>query len=356
MTTPSSIASSQGVRGIEDDLASVYSRIGDDWEALRGARLFITGATGFIGRWLLESLRHADATAGLNISVTILTRSPDRFYNKAAELARWDRLRIIAGDICTFAFPDGEFTHLIHAATDANADLNNNNPRAMFDTIVLGTRHALDFAATKNVGRVLHLSSGGIYGRQPWDITHVRENWTEAPDCTNPVNTYGEGKRAAEMLCSIYGKQFGLEISIARIFSLLGPHLPLDLHFAAGNFIRDAMAGKKITVNGDGRPCRSYLYAADLAVALWRMLVRGPAGKAYNVGSAEAVSIKHLAETVAATIGTQGCEILGQPDTGWNPGRYVPDMNNFNEEFGPVQSVTLEQAIRRTAIWNGWKP
>lgn len=359
MTTPSpGTPPKAGEHGwtLEDDLASIYSRVGSDWEALREARIFITGATGFIGRWLLESLRHADAAANLNVSVTILTRSPDGFCNKAPELARWNRLNIIAGDICSFDFPDGAFTHLIHAATDASADLNDNNPRAMFDTIVLGTRHVLDFATARNVGRTLHLSSGGIYGPQPWDVTHIREDWTGAPDCTRPVNAYGEGKRASEMLCAIYGRQFGLKISLARIFALLGPHLPLNLHFAAGNFIRDAMAGRKITVNGDGRPCRSYLYAADLAVALWRMLVRGPAGKAFNVGSEETVSIRQLAESVAATIGQQGFEILGQPDTGWNPGRYVPDMNNFIDEFGPVQSVTLDEAIRRTAMWNGWTP
>ena len=152
----------------------------------------------------------------------------------------------------------------------------------------------------------------------------------------------------------IYGRQFGLNVVNARIFALLGPLLSLDIHFAAGNFIRDAIAGRKIIVKGAGTAVRSYLYAADLTVWLWTILLRAAPGAVYNVGSEEAVSIAELAERTARLLGDGGFEVLGKPDAGWNPGRYVPSTALIRDELGLSATVGLDEAIRRTAIWNGW--
>jgi dTDP-glucose 4,6-dehydratase len=340
---------------LEQDLDNVLQQVAPIWQELRGARIFITGGTGFIGCWLLESLRYADQHHKLGVHATVLTRDPHAFRCKAPHLADYPGFTFITGDICNFETPPGEFTYLIHAATDASADLNENNPRRMFDTVLLGTRRALDFAVEKAVDRVLFLSSGAVYGQQPWEMENVAESWIGAPSCVDPRAAYAEGKRAAEMLCAIYAKQFGVKISIARIFALLGPYLSLDIHFAAGNFIRDAMKENPIIVNGNGLPCRSYLYASDLTVWLWHMLVRAEPGKPYNVGSDESVSVQELAEKVSDTLGNVGYQVLGAPDIGWNPGRYVPDTNLIGQDLGLRKTVKLNEAIRRTALWHGWK-
>jgi dTDP-glucose 4,6-dehydratase len=233
--------------------------------------------------------------------------------------------------------------------------LNENDPIKMFDTVVNGTHHVLDFAAEKKPEKVLFLSSGAVYGQQPYEVEHVKEDWRGAPDCLDPKAAYAEGKRAAEMLCAIYGKQHGLYISTARIFALLGPYLSLDIHFAAGNFIRDAMQGKIVEVNGNGLPYRSYLYAADLTIWLWHLLQRGGKNQAYNVGSDESVSIKQLAALTAQTLAAGEYKILGANDGGWNLGRYVPDTSLITHELGLQKTVSLEESIRRTALWHGWK-
>src|SRR5260221_13883899 len=123
------------------------------------------------------------------------------------------------------------------------------------------------------------------------------------------------------MLGTIYSREPGLDVINARIFALLGPLLSLDIHFAAGNFIRDAMAGKTIVIEGAGKAVRSYLYAADLTAWLWTMLLRAPPGAIYNVGSEESAAIAQLGERVAGLLGAAGLEILARPDPGWNPGR-----------------------------------
>jgi nucleoside-diphosphate-sugar epimerase len=338
----------------ERDLETVFDALGGAWEALRGARIFMTGGTGFIGCWLLETLRFADRRLALDVHVTLLTRNAAQFWRKAPHLAAHPGFTLLDGDVRRFDAPPGPFTHVIHAATDASADLNEYDPRTMFDTVLDGTRRALDLSAA-HAARMLFLSSGAVYGRQPWDIEHIAENWLGAPDCSDPRATYGEAKRAAEMLCAIYAKQFGVHVNTARIFSLLGPHLPLSTHFAAGNFIRDAIDVRPIVVNGDGKACRSYLYAADLAAWLWRILLDAPRGRVYNVGSDETVSIGALAQRVATVLGPLEFRILGKADAGWNPGRYVPDTSAIRRDLGVAATVPLDEAIRRTALWNGWK-
>jgi UDP-glucuronate decarboxylase len=336
------------------DLDAIYATLAPLWPRLAGGRIFMTGGTGFIGRWMLEALRQADMRLGLDIRATILSRDPVGFAAKAPHLA--EHFDLLAGDIFDFRAPDETFSHVIHAATDASAALNRDDPRRMFDTIVAGTRRALDLAVDTRAARFMFLSSGAVYGAQPWQVTHVGEDWHGGPDPRDPRSAYGEGKRAAEMLCTIYGRQFGLDIVNARIFALLGPLLSLDIHFAAGNFIRDALAGRRIVIEGAGDAVRSYLYAADLTAWLWTLLIGGERGTVYNMGSEEAVSIADLARRVSAILGGDGVEILGKPDPGWNAGRYVPSTALIRRDLGVAPTIDLDEAIRRTAIWNGWKP
>jgi len=317
------------------------------WDELRNARLLFTGGTGFIGRWLLETLQQANDNLALNLHITVPSRRPEAFRQRAGHLLTNGHLELIPLDLVA-ARPTGNFTHLIHAATDASAALNDEEPLTVFRTIVRSTEHVLELAAAQPGIKVLFLSSGAVYGQQPPELAGVPENWNGSPNPQVAKNAYGEAKRTAEMLCSIYRKQFGVNIVTARIFSLLGPFLPLGTHFAAGNFIRDALAGESIVVHGNGRPVRSYLYPSDLATWLLTLLTRNPREVAYNVGSERSVSIAELAQTVAQLIGKSGYEILGLDDSGWNAGRYVPDTTLIRQEFGLTETVSLESAILRT--------
>ena len=181
----------------------MFARLERDWRHLAGARLFITGGTGFIGRWMLEALTQANQRLGLAVEAVILTRDPDMFARKVPHLAADPAITLMQGDVLGFPSPDGAFSHVIHAATDASAALTEHDPRRMFDTIVTGTRHTLDIAVDQRA-QYFFLSSGAVYGNQPWDVTHVGEDWLGGPDPGNPRNAYAEGKRAAEMLCVIY--------------------------------------------------------------------------------------------------------------------------------------------------------
>lgn len=331
------------------DLDHILAHTEGLWEELRGKRIFITGGTGFIGRWLLESFAWANDNLNLNASALVLTRNKELFQTKAPNLAENPAIQFHIGDVRDFDFPIGKFSHIIHAATSASAKLNAEDPLLMFDTIVEGTRHTLDFAVHCSAGKFLLTSSGAVYGKQPPGMTHIPEDYRGAPDPADPNFAYGEGKRAAELLCAIYAKKYGIESKIARCFAFVGPYLPLDIHYAIGNFIRDGLNGGPIQVNGDGTPYRSYLYAADLAIWLWTILFKGGSCQPYNVGSDEAISIAELAHTVA------GCfdrplevKIAKSPDPNRPPERYVPSTKRVQKACGLSQNVGLSGGITKT--------
>jgi dTDP-glucose 4,6-dehydratase len=335
-----------------EDLDHVLENTRPLWEELRGQRLFITGGTGFFGIWLLESFAHANRVLGLKAETVVLSRHPAEFLARRPHLASESCLKLIEGDVRDFRFPEGGFSHVIHAATAAGAETAYEQPLVLLDTMVAGTRRVLDFAAQAGTRRLLFTSSGAVYGKQPPELTHIPEDYVGAPDPLDSKSTYGEGKRMAEHLCALFARKHGYDVKIARCFAFVGPHLPLDAHFAIGNFIRDALRGGPIQVNGDGTPLRSYLHAADLAVWLWVILLKGRSCRAYNVGSDTGVSIAELAGVVANTVNPSVEVIIAkQSDPQKPPERYVPCTARVRDELGLRQKIGLPEAARRTVEW-----
>jgi nucleoside-diphosphate-sugar epimerase len=330
----------------------VLAHTRDDWEELRGRRLFLTGGTGFFGTWLVESFLWANQKLDLASQLVVLSRDPAAFLRKRPKMADLAGLGFHAGDVATFEFPQGPFSHVIHAATPASASLNAEAPLAMVDTIVAGTRRTLDFARSCGAKKFLLTSSGAVYGRQPADLVHVPEDYPGGPDVLDPASAYGEGKRLAELLCCLYARLYGIRARISRGFAFVGPYLPLDAHFAVGNFIRDALDGRAIAVGGDGTPLRSYLYAADLAIWLWTILFKGVSCRAYNTGSDAEISIAELARTVAAALSPASEVRIARPASAGQPRQvYVPATSRARNELGLAVHVPLAEAIERTGRW-----
>jgi len=336
------------------DLDHVLSHTGELWDELRGRRLFITGGTGFFGCWLLESLAWANAQRGLDATAVVLTRDAGAFRQKCPHLAAHPAIFFQEEDVRSFEFPSGAFSHVIHAATEASARLNEEDPLLMLDTITEGTRRTLEFARHCGAKSFLLTSSGAVYGKQPPEMAHVAEEFGGAPDALDPKSAYGQGKRLAEFMCSVYHEKYGIETKIARCFAFVGPYLPLDSQFAIANFIRDGLRGGPIYVQGDGTPYRSCLYAADLAIWLWTILLRGASGRAYNVGAEAGFTIAQLAHLVARQFDpVREVRIAREPVVGQPAERYVPDTRRARCELKLVATIDLPEAVARTVAWHG---
>lgn len=336
------------------DLDHILTHTADLWTALDGQRLFITGGTGFFGIWLLEALTSAQQQLGLGLQATVLSRHPDTFAQRFPHLAQHPALRWLTGDVQNFQFPTEPHSYVIHAATEAYARIPPTPALNQFATLVQGTQRVLEFAQHTGAQQVLLTSSGAVYGTLPAGLVHVAENYCGAPDCTRSATFYAEGKRCTEMLGALYAEQYGLPIKIARCFAFVGPHLPLDKHFAIGNFIHDVLRQRDVHIQGDGTPLRSYLHAADLVIWLLTILLRGQSMHPYNVGSDHAViSIAELAQRVIAASPASGSKvhIAQTPTPGAPPSAYVPDISRARTELGLQVHIPLDAAIQRTLAW-----
>lgn len=324
------------------------------WEALRNARLFMTGATGLFGRWLLPAVIHANRELALNLSLVLLTRNAAALRQSIPALQNADSIHILEGDVKQFAYPEAPFDYFIHGATtSAHETFHGETSLQKFNTLVDGTRHVLEFARRVGTKRVLFLSSGVVYGALPEDMLSIPETFCGAPDTADHRTGLAQAKRAAEYLCAEYSHLYGFETKIARCFSFAGPGLPTDLHYAFGNFIHQALHNEKIVVQGDGTPLRSYLYLGDLTRWLLPLLTQSTSHLIYNVGSDHAVSISSLAEIVRDIVApSKAVEILGRPaySVGNSPrNSYVPDVSRMREEFAISAPTSLADIVRLSA-------
>jgi len=316
----------------------------------RNDRILFTGGTGFFGKAILKHWLKRVSTGDGVPSVLVLTRDPERFLSANPQFQGREWLSFVQGSVTNSRdFPDGQFSHVLHAATDSTLGPSL-SPLERFDQIVQGTRNTLDFAVKSGARRFLLTSSGGVYGPQPQNLERLPEDYLGIPDPLNTVNSYSIGKRVAEHLCALYAHRFGLEMVIARCFAFVGEDLPLDVHFAIGNFIRDALWGEEIVVGGNGSPIRSYLDQRDLAEWILALLVRGVPGRSYNVGSDEAISIANLATLIRDLIAPgKPIRTLKRPETGPSRNRYVPSVERAREELGLRVQIPLSQAILAVA-------
>lgn len=336
---------------LSEDLDHVLNLTRDLWEEMRGKKLFLTGGTGFFGCWILETFLWANEKLNLKASVVVLTRNSDAFEKKVPHLAKNLAVSFINGDINSFEFPEGQFDFIIHAATDVYSQV---SPLQAIDAIFEGTRRVLDFTVRCKAEKVLLTSSGAVYGRQPVALSHIDEDYQGAPNPSNPNSAYGEGKRMAELLAAIYAAENDVEIKIARCFAFVGPYLQLDGHLAVGNFIRDALDGNTIHINGDGSPVRSYMYAGDLAIWLWTILFRGKSAYPYNVGSEEDISLSELAETISRLTEKRiEVKVAHKKNSNSLPERYVPQTRRAFDDLQLRMTIDLETAIKKTVVYFG---
>jgi nucleoside-diphosphate-sugar epimerase len=335
-----------------NDLDYIYENTKDIWVKFKDKTIFLTGGTGFFGKWLLESFIYVNEKLNLKAKIILLSRNPELFIQEYPFYSEHtNSVRFVKGDILTYDFKiDEEIQYIIHAATAASDSLNKNNPLLMMDTITLGTRNVLDFAITQPIEGFLFVSSGAVYGKQPFDVSNIQETDSFKIDFNNSNAAYAEGKRFAELYCSTYFEKYNLPIKIARCFAFVGPYLPLDTHFAIGNFINNVIKNEDIVIMGDGSTTRSYMYASDLSIAIWKILLIGNNNKPYNVGVDKSYTLKEIALMLNKNYGNNVKILNMNKDLAKNV--YVPNIDTLINELEIKQFIQIEEAIQKTIKFN----
>jgi len=305
--------------------------------------LFLTGGTGFFGRALLRFWKNTGSSFN---KIFILSRNPKSFLKKHADLIAELNVEFIQGDILEASAIklNENIDYLLHAATDSTIGPSLGRLK-IFNQIVKGTEEILKFAVNHRCKRFLLTSSGAVYGPQPQDMDKILESYMGSPDPSDPNSAYGLGKRSAEHLCAIYSQQYGFEYVVARCFSFVGEDLPLENHFAIGNFLSAILCNKDIIIRGDGTPVRSYMHQSDLAFVLNKLLFSKTNHTVFNVGSDEAISIKDLAYLIKKIeIYNGDIKILSEDDNNLK-NYYVPNIDRLRTFIGDYQLMSLERSI-----------
>jgi len=337
---------------ISQDVELSILRSGINPESLRGKSVLITGGTGFFGVWMISALLSIKRRLGGDLRLILLSRTPEKFLQTHAD-QHFERLvEFVRGDVRDFRLDRVQrVTHLVHmATTNAEETFAGEDQLKKMKLLYEGTCNVLEQCGA-SLESTLFTSSGVAYGVNRNAL--FSESDHTAPDTIDLGAALGLGKLVAEYLIAYYAVKFGYSYSIARCFAFGGQYLPLDIHYAFGNFIRDALNGKDIVIRGDGQDVRSYMYIGDATAWLLRLLVE-PENQIYNVGSSRPVSIESLARKIASQTKVQvNVTIQGRRSEVGNFCRstYVPSTDKITEAYPELAEWTpLEETIAKMLL------
>ena len=339
---------------VHEDCKTVTSGDISRLESLKNEKILITGGTGFMGTWLAEIVTFFNDNYKFNIQLYLLSTHAQSYAERVPHLATRRDITLIERDIRNLKDLPNDVSWIIHAAANPDSRAHASDPLRTVEVIVEGTNAVLDYASRlPEIKKILNISSGQIYGVQPWDLKGIPENFIGGLDCSAFNAAYPESKRIAETICSIYRNQQRLPIVNARPFAFIGPYQGLDRPWAINNFIRDALLGGPIRILGDGQTVRSYMYPSDMAWWLLTILVHGKVGMNYNVGSPEAITLQDLAEKIAGQFPKPPKIIRGlSKDTSLRISKFVPNVDLAIKSLDMKMTTNLDIAIRRTILWN----
>ena len=339
---------------IEDDCNLVIENSVSCLSPLRDTCILVTGGTGFIGTWIAELITFLNKNYQFNTSLILLSRRASSLSLTAPHLTTQKHVTLIEKDILMAVDIPSEVNWIIHAAGTPDNRIHASEPLRIMNTIINGTDTILS-ACTRlpNLQKFLNISSGLVYGMQPWEMNKISESFRGVAEFSSINSAYVESKRVAETICAVYRNQHRLPITNARPFAFIGPHQLLDRPWAINNFIRDALLGENIRILGDGNTVRSYMYPSDMAFWLINCLIHGSVGASYNIGNPEGISLYRLAEKIADNVHPRP-KIVSRlvEDHVANTSKFIPDTTLAQSSFSLKLTVDLDTAIRRTILWN----
>jgi UDP-glucuronate decarboxylase len=337
---------------VEADLKNIVASL-LPWDRLFGKTVLISGASGFIAAYMVETLVYLNETVDAGIHVVALARNREKTLSKFSHLAGRSDLTMVIQDVREPYCGPSQVDFLIHAASQASPKYFSTDPVGTFEANVLGTQRMLEVARDAKSESVLFFSSGEVYGQPDRALSLIDETAYGYLDPLNLRSCYAEGKRAGEALSAYWHAQFGVPAKIVRLSHTYGPGMELNDGRVFADFVADIVAGRNIVLKSDGSARRPFCYLSDATVAFFTVLLRGNSGEAYNVGSDRQCSILELAETLCHLFPERNCQVIQQARISGDP--YLASPNpGFQFDLSKIRALgwtpttSIAEGFRRT--------
>lgn len=345
---------------LEEDWRRVDVSLAGQTARLRGKRVLVTGAAGFLGFNFLHYFSHLNADGSGSLPVNII--AADNYLRGQPEwileLAATDPNLTLSRCDITQPWPDtkSDCDFIIHAASIASPTFYRKYPLETLDANVSGLRQMLEVARKNDVESVLYFSSSEIYGDPPPNEIPTKESYRGNVACVGPRACYDESKRLGETLCYLYSNQFDVSVKIVRPFNNYGPGLRLNDGRVISDFCRDVLKDRDIVVKSDGAPKRTFCYASDALTGYLLALLSQHNGEPFNIGApGPEISVREMAEILLRVAGSDRTVVTGaSPEADYltdNPQRRCPDITKARTLLGFTPRVGLEDGFRRMLEW-----
>ena len=277
-----------------------------DIETLKNKTIFITGANGLVGTFLVDLIMYLNENLNFNTTVVANSRSLEKLKQKYERYLNNSNFKYYIGDINEKITYDGKVDYIINCASNTHPLQYSTDPIGTIMTNINGTANVLDFASKINASKTIFLSSVEIYGENINNVERFKEVEMGYINSNTLRAGYNEAKRAGEALCQAYIEQKKLDISLVRLPRLFGPTIKSDDTKALSQFINKALNKENIVLKSEGNQYFSYLYIVDAISGILRTLIAGKKGEVYNLGNIECdIRLKDLAKTIANIAGTE---------------------------------------------------
>ncbi len=335
---------------IESDLSFIFQECKNQFEILSNKSILITGGTGFFGKWFLELIFYTNKNFNTNIFITVITRNKNKIFLENPHYKNNKFLNIIEIDILNLKNINQKFDFLLHmATTSARETYNGETDTNKVNTLVNGTKNIMKLAIQNNISKILFTSSGVVYGPSLKDKKKESDIFDSLD--LEKKNGLAKGKLLAEDIISNLSSENNINYKIARCFSFVGPYLPLDIHYAIGNFINDAKFNNKIIINGNGSPYRSYLYISDTLIWLIKLFISNEEG-IFNIGSERKIKIIDLANMIRDIVAPSKKVIIQKKEMeegNFKRDIYLPNTSKIRNACNVKEWTTLEESILKTS-------
>ena len=286
-------------------------------ELIAGKTFLITGATGLLGTFVVDTLIHYNIHVGDPVTIIALGRNKERAQERFSYY--WENLNFsfIEQNVCTpIDIKNCDF--IIHAASNAHPTAYKEDPVGTIMTNIDGTRNILELCVKTGAIMVM-LSSVEVYGQSNDNEFVFDEDSQGTIDLTNSRNGYPESKRLAELLCQSYYSQYGVKSKIVRLCRTFGPTMTPADSKATAQFLRNAKKRQSIVLKSSGNQSYSYCYVSDAVSAIFFVLFNGKVCVPYNVSTPLCnCKLKQFAEIAAKVSGVK--IIYDIPETLQNDG------------------------------------